>query len=416
MIRSYMLVCFATSFMVGLFWAAPAQADHGPRFYPRARGYAHQIHNSAPIAYYRFEESGAGIDHYDLNGAQEALIRSAEDGTVRISGGVSGRRRAGNGHGSHAGEGFTGLPDDNKAGSFIGNTYLELPNPDPDGAIAGTGEFSVEFLMRTLPRPNSELPPFDTVPRTIISTGNFGGNSATYMTRVDEVVEFGINSFQVTGSPVTVGEWTHIVGTIAEDPVLGDAEFNFYQNGQLIEQIFHAELQADRAGQSWFIGGYGDDFPDNYFRGALDELAFYDKALSAEDVTKHYEGLFFPEAGDPYVPHPPVPPFEPRAGDANSDMSVDTTDVVQMLSANLFETGQPATFEQGDFNGDGIFDTADIVAVLAENLFETGPYAAQSGEVLSADALTASVPEPATFGLFLFGILVFVLGRRMSHR
>ena len=68
--------------------------------------------------------------------------------------------------------------------------------------------------------------------------------------------------------------------------------------------------------------------------------------------------------------------FTPRAGDANSDREVNTVDIVQILAANKFETGQPAVFAEGDFDGDGVFATSDIVAMLAEDLYETGPYAA----------------------------------------
>ena len=69
---------------------------------------------------------------------------------------------------------------------------------------------------------------------------------------------------------------------------------------------------------------------------------------------------------------PPRPPL--GSGDANNDGSVDTADIVQILAANKFETGQPATFAEGDFDFDGVFATSDIVVMLAAGLFETGRY------------------------------------------
>ena len=107
--------------------------------------------------------------------------------------------------------------------------------------------------------------------------------------------------------------------------------------------------------------------------------------------------------------------FVPRAGDANGDRSVDTADVVQILGAGKFETGQPATFEEGDFDGDGVFATSDIVAMLGEGKFETGPYRALqdpltgSNEVVvsynAADVQLKYVPEPSTVILFALGLI-----------
>jgi hypothetical protein len=58
-----------------------------------------------------------------------------------------------------------------------------------------------------------------------------------------------------------------------------------------------------------------------------------------------------------------------KAGDANRDFQFDQLDIVQVLQAAKYLTGQPATFEQGDWNGDGVFDQLDIVAAL-----QTGNY------------------------------------------
>ena len=89
------------------------------------------------------------------------------------------------------------------------------------------------------------------------------------------------------------------------------------------------------------------------------------------------------------------------AGGANKDFSVDTQDIIAVLAAAKFETGNPATFAEGDFNDDGVFNTADIIEMLSAGLFETGPYfepAAVSAE---------NIPEPSSFLLLALGMLAF---------
>jgi hypothetical protein len=57
------------------------------------------------------------------------------------------------------------------------------------------------------------------------------------------------------------------------------------------------------------------------------------------------------------------------AGDANRDGAFNQLDIVQVLQAAKYQTGQPATWEEGDFNRDRLFDQLDIVAAL-----QTGKY------------------------------------------
>ena len=54
-----------------------------------------------------------------------------------------------------------------------------------------------------------------------------------------------------------------------------------------------------------------------------------------------------------------------QVGDANQNGSFDQADVIQVLHAGKYLTGEPATFAEGDWNGDGVFSPLDIVAALA---------------------------------------------------
>ena len=54
----------------------------------------------------------------------------------------------------------------------------------------------------------------------------------------------------------------------------------------------------------------------------------------------------------------------PQPGDANLDGRFDQLDIVMVLQAGKYKTGQPATAAEGDWNGDGWFDQLDIVMAL----------------------------------------------------
>jgi hypothetical protein len=74
------------------------------------------------------------------------------------------------------------------------------------------------------------------------------------------------------------------------------------------------------------------------------------------------------------------------AGDANRDMQFDQRDIVQVLQAGKYLTGDPAAWEDGDWNGDGVFDRLDVVAALETGNYLQGPYSA-----LGADRVFAAI-------------------------
>jgi hypothetical protein len=128
------------------------------------------------------------------------------------------------------------------------------------------------------------------------------------------------------------------------------------------------------------------------------------------------------------------------AGDANQDYVFDQSDIVQVLVAGKFLSGEPATWGQGDWNGapagrqgrpprgDGLFDQLDVVAALQGGVYRTGPYAGLAHQRADVDrhtfdailahdptALAARpvhpihvpVPEPSAGMLVLFALLGF---------
>jgi hypothetical protein len=83
-----------------------------------------------------------------------------------------------------------------------------------------------------------------------------------------------------------------------------------------------------------------------------------------------------------------------QAGDANQDLSFDQLDMVQVVRAGKYLTGQAATWGQGDWNGapggrpghppagDGVFNHRDLLAAISTGHYRTGRYAA--GQPLDA--------------------------------
>ena len=75
------------------------------------------------------------------------------------------------------------------------------------------------------------------------------------------------------------------------------------------------------------------------------------------------------------------------AGDADYNLQFDEDDIVQVLQAGKYLSGNPATWSEGDFNGDGAVDLLDL-DILGQNYGES---------------LGGGVPEPATLGLLAVG-------------
>ena len=136
----------------------------------------------------------------------------------------------------------------------------------------------------------------------------------------------------------------------------------------------------------------------------------------------------------------PVIPLQ--AGDVDQDLKFDQVDLVEVLLANRYLSGLPATWGEGDWDGapggapgnpppgNGLFDQLDIVAALAPGHYLAGPYAAVVQSVgLQGDAHLghnvaalarggdpgvvdlAYVPEPSALLLGSLGVLLAFAGR-----
>ena len=63
-----------------------------------------------------------------------------------------------------------------------------------------------------------------------------------------------------------------------------------------------------------------------------------------------------------------------NAGDSDEDWDFDQLDLVKILAAGKYLTGEAASWGEGDWNGDGVFDSGDIVLALLTGIYLSGPF------------------------------------------
>lgn len=127
------------------------------------------------------------------------------------------------------------------------------------------------------------------------------------------------------------------------------------------------------------------------------EIAEYEADWAGGYFVPMNDKLFFFAGGSGLYVVTRVPTRMP--GDANADSSFDQLDLVQVLQAGKYLTGDPVTWGEGDWNNDGVFDQLDVIAAAETGLYMTGPYAMSSPEF-------AAVPEPSTLVLMLMAAMV----------
>ena len=87
-------------------------------------------------------------------------------------------------------------------------------------------------------------------------------------------------------------------------------------------------------------------------------------------------------------------------GDANLDQQFDSSDLVTVFVAGLFEQDTDAKWNQGDWNGDLRFDSGDLVSAFADGGYDQGPRPA------------AAVPEPSAIVLIGVALAILAIQRK----
>ncbi|HTR75018.1 MAG TPA: LamG-like jellyroll fold domain-containing protein, partial [Solirubrobacterales bacterium] len=204
--------------------------------------YADVVRSDDPIAYYRLGDTGDTMADSSGNGHDGTYKNDTESGPVGISG-----------DGDHArlfkGEGGYG--------------YV-------DGITAPTDESSLEAWVH----------PFDGRDEAIVGHGDageldiIGGHFSYRRMETTLTAQIGPGGHCVAPTP---GVWTHVVGT------WDGVTMRIYVDGELCGEV---ESTRRPSSSSTFYVGFGQLAP--WFYGAIDEVAYYPTALSAERVHEHY--------------------------------------------------------------------------------------------------------------------------------
>ena len=102
----------------------------------------------------------------------------------------------------------------------------------------------------------------------------------------------GLSATQLTVSAqavsIAVGQWQHIVMTIAPGATNSSAVITLYLNGKLVQQSAAAYYQPFSVSRPMAYMGHPSHTSNAYFNGAIDAIYFYNYALSSESVSLHY--------------------------------------------------------------------------------------------------------------------------------
>ncbi len=195
------------------------------------------------------------------------------------------------------------------------------------------------------------------------------------------------------GDTADVDQWQHLA--ISFDAA--DETKSLYLDGELVAEDM--QTYVPNTTRDLYIGS-GTEFGNNfYFAGDIDDAALFNTALTIEEIQNIMNnGVSFAMAG-----RRPL-----LAGDADQDLDFDQLDLVRVLIAGKYLTGQPATWGEGDWNGapggypgnpppgDGVFNQVDIIATLNLNIYLNGTYAAIRRGGVKSDGQTSIVYDADT--------------------
>ncbi len=176
----------------------------------------------------------------------------------------------------------------------LGNTYsveMCIYNGLPADARAVTGYFLSRGIPGAEGAPGDHLGIGGThLPTTTGQLIVFNGN------RLDELL--------VGNTTITLRTWNHVV--FVRDGKKVDVFLNGNPEPEISGEI---EIGYPDGVEQLLIGGRNDDFAN--FEGKIDEVAVYDRVLSAEEIVLHYRTSAMPPRPNQPPPKPGSPPLSP---------------------------------------------------------------------------------------------------------
>ena len=161
----------------------------------------------------------------------------------------------------------------NGALDFGGDDYVEVPLPtNPNLAI--TDEIAIEAWIKP-----ADVSGYCTILSRYYTYG--------YYLRIwNGQIAFFARGFSLSAAIIQADNWYHIAGTYD-----GTVQ-KIYVNGVLVRSApFTGPIQPPTVTPPLVIGAWGDNLGthDLYFKGIIDEVAIYDRALTRTEIQQHYQ-------------------------------------------------------------------------------------------------------------------------------
>jgi len=321
------------------------------------RKYDEFVKSASPIAYYRLNEGLGASQMLDSSG-------NGHDGTYQN--GIALRRTAAptcerRPHPPHACD-LAGDPQDYSAyfPPRDGHAYV-------NGITAPTHAYTLEAWVN--PADGNDM-----------MIAGHGGGGQIFIHNRHLAFRQTQDTVEAPGPSIPIGSWTHVAAT------WNGSVSRLYVNG--VEVASSNSANKAPSGTSTFFVGYGDQAP--WMHGGLDEVAYYDKALSADDIADRWE---IGTASD----HPsPTGPHSSQSGPQNTNTAIPYTNVSFPVNNATYAPGKvpDSQFDCSDLDGPG--DVASCDATI--------DYPAPNTPISSGD------PLPQSPGTYHFTVVATDIG------
>ncbi|HEY9250336.1 MAG TPA: LamG-like jellyroll fold domain-containing protein, partial [Rariglobus sp.] len=165
--------------------------------------------------------------------------------------------------------------------SFDGNGYLVVPRGTATDLGALTAGFTIEFWMQSVATDANDRRLLVWSSGTSDGVRIYSSSSGTSLT-VEEGVRINASSVEIRRislGGVPTGRWVHV--GLAYDKAA--ARLRFYIDGVLRSNASTSGIPLNALGDL-HIGGSPNLTPANCFKGGLDEVSFYDRSLTADEI------------------------------------------------------------------------------------------------------------------------------------
>lgn len=181
--------------------------------------------------------------------------------------------------------------------AFDGDDYLETPDSsalDIDEEVtimAWISPSSISQYDRIIAKSHTE----DLNPWTMYGLLFDAGNHSRMEISTDENQNF-LNGV----STIPLNQWTHLAATY------DGSEMRLFVNGNLDASTAHTgPIDINDMPLTVARSGFGS----NYFKGEIDDVRVYNRALAGQKIRQSFEES--PPPGEPEIPEPPIEPEEP---------------------------------------------------------------------------------------------------------